>query len=60
MEQITATAQGQVSTGAAEVYEEFFVPALFAQWPLYLAQAGDVGTGDRVLDVACGTGIAGL
>jgi len=58
MEQITATAQGQVSTGAAEVYEEFFVPALFAQWPPYLAHAGAVRAGDRVLDVACGTGIA--
>ena len=58
MEQIAATAQGQVSNGAAEVYEEFFVPALFAQWPPYLAQAAAVGPGDRVLDVACGTGIA--
>ena len=58
MERIAATAQGQVSNGAAEVYEEFFVPALFAQWPPYLAQAAAVGPGDRVLDVACGTGIA--
>lgn len=58
MEQITATAHGQVSTNAAEVYEEFFVPALFAQWPPHLARAAAVRPGDRVLDVACGTGIA--
>lgn len=58
MEQVTATAQGQVSTAAAEVYEEFFVPALFAQWPPHLARAAAVRPGDRVLDVACGTGIA--
>jgi hypothetical protein len=25
--------RGQVSKSAAEVYEEFFVPALFREWP---------------------------
>ena len=29
---ITDAAAGQLSTAAAEVYEEFFVPALFGQW----------------------------
>lgn len=40
----------------AEVYDAQFVPALFAQWgPVVSAEAG-VQKGDRVLDVACGTG----
>lgn len=50
-------AQGQVAAGAAEVYESFFVPALFAQWPPHLAGAANVCPEDRVLDVACGTGV---
>jgi SAM-dependent methyltransferase len=42
--------------GPAEVYDAQFVPALFAQWgPVVAAEAG-VQTGERVLDVACGTG----
>jgi len=49
---------GQVSTNAAEVYEEFFLPALFQRWAEPLVEAAQVAPGDRVLDVACGTGIA--
>lgn len=42
--------------GPAEIYDAHFVPALFAQWgPVVAAEAG-VQAGDRVLDVACGTG----
>jgi SAM-dependent methyltransferase len=42
--------------GPAEIYDAHFVPALFAQWgPVVAAEAG-VRKGDRVLDVACGTG----
>jgi len=47
----------------AEIYEEQFVPALFAEWaPIILDAAGldeDAALADRVrlLDVACGTGI---
>ena len=48
---------GQVAVAAAEVYEEFFVPALFAEWPARVLQAAAVQNGDAVLDVACGTGI---
>ena len=40
----------------AEVYDAFFVPALFAQWGPVLADSAEVGPGQRVLDVACGTG----
>ena len=47
----------QVSSDAAEVYESRFVPALFAQWaPLVVEQAA-VAEGQRILDVACGTGV---
>lgn len=42
---------------AAEVYERFFVPALFGPFaPIGVDRAG-VGSGDRLLDVACGTGV---
>jgi ubiquinone/menaquinone biosynthesis C-methylase UbiE len=49
--------RGQVSRSAAEVYEEFFVPALFEEWTDRVAEAARVGPGARVLDVACGTGV---
>ncbi len=48
---------GQVATSAAEIYEEFFIPALFIDWPAHVLAAADVGPGDDVLDIACGTGI---
>lgn len=49
--------KGQITRCAAEVYEEFFVPALFRQWPPRVLDAARVGQGQRVLDVACGTGV---
>lgn len=42
---------------AAEAYEAEFVPAFFAQWAAILCDAAGVSAGQRVLDVACGTGI---
>lgn len=52
---ISMTIQEEVRR-PAEVYDTHFVPALFAQWgPVVTAEAG-VQSGDRVLDVACGTG----
>ncbi len=41
----------------AEVYEEFFVPALFRQWGKVMADIAEIGEGQHVLDVACGTGV---
>jgi ubiquinone/menaquinone biosynthesis C-methylase UbiE len=49
--------RGQVVNSAAEVYDEFFVPALFAQFAARVADAAHIRSGQRVLDVACGTGI---
>lgn len=49
--------KGQVVRSAAEVYEEFFVPALFEEWAHRVADSAQVQSGQRVLDVACGTGI---
>ena len=48
---------GQVAASAAEIYEQFFVPALFAAWPEHVLRAAEVEVGQTVLDVACGTGI---
>lgn len=42
----------------AEVYDELFVPALFGPWGNVMADAAGVASGQQVLDVACGTGVA--
>src|SRR5215203_3146599 len=41
----------------AEVYESFRVPHLFAPWARDLVAWSGAKPGERVLDVACGTGI---
>jgi ubiquinone/menaquinone biosynthesis C-methylase UbiE len=41
----------------AESYERFMVPSLFAPWATYLVQRANPQLGERVLDIACGTGI---
>ncbi|UCH30308.1 MAG: methyltransferase domain-containing protein [Myxococcales bacterium] len=51
---------GQVTSSAAEFYEEFFVPALFGEWVPRVLAAADLSPGMRVADVACGTGLATL
>jgi SAM-dependent methyltransferase len=54
---MSAGETGQVTRDAAAVYEELFVPALFQQWAARVADAAEIGAGQRVLDVACGTGV---
>jgi SAM-dependent methyltransferase len=51
------TGTGQVTRSAAEIYEEFFVPALFRDWAPRVAEAARLSPGQAVLDVACGTGV---
>lgn len=48
----------QIPLDIAEAYEAAFVPAFFAQWAPILCDAAGVAPGLRVLDVACGTGVA--
>jgi len=42
---------------AAWFYEDKFVPALFAPWAARTIAAAGIEEGDRVLDIACGTGV---
>ncbi len=49
--------QGQVNRSAADIYAEFFVPALFAEWAPRVSHAAGLARGQHVLDVACGTGV---
>jgi len=49
--------RGQLIRSAAEVYDEFFVPALFGEWAPRMADAAHLAPGEAVLDVACGTGV---
>jgi ubiquinone/menaquinone biosynthesis C-methylase UbiE len=49
--------QWQVAGNAAEVYERELVPIIFGPWAPILVDLARVRHGDRVLDVACGTGI---
>ncbi len=47
----------QLEEAAAEAYEAKFVPAMFAEWAQQLVTVAGVAPGQRILDVACGTGI---
>ena len=52
-----STSEGQLTKTAAEVYDEFFVPALFAEWAPRVADRLNAAPATRALDIACGTGV---
>lgn len=47
----------QLSGTSSDAYEEFLVPAIFDPWARSLVERADPRPGERVLDVACGTGV---
>jgi SAM-dependent methyltransferase len=49
--------QWQVAGSAPEVYERELVPAVLGVWARILVELAQPQPGERVLDVACGTGI---
>ncbi|MEE9255798.1 MAG: methyltransferase domain-containing protein [bacterium] len=49
--------KGEVDTGPGEAYQNFYAPAMFIPWGKDLVTRADPKPGDRVLDVACGTGV---
>ncbi|RWO35337.1 MAG: transposase, partial [Mesorhizobium sp.] len=47
--------QWQLQGSAAELYERYLVPAITALWAADLVDRAAPQSGERVLDVACGT-----
>ncbi len=47
----------QVSSNAAKLYEQYAVPYVLGPWAPELVEVAALGRGERVLDVACGTGV---
>ena len=47
----------QVGGNAAEIYDGQLVPAMFAPWAPVLVDTAGIQPGDRVVDIACGTGV---
>jgi len=54
---MTRQGQWQLAGGAPEVYERELVPVIFGPWAPIIVELGHPQEGDRILDVACGTGI---
>jgi ubiquinone/menaquinone biosynthesis C-methylase UbiE len=49
--------QWQVAASAPEVYERELVPAVFGPWAVILVSLAQPKLGERIVDIACGTGI---
>src|SRR5262245_7556202 len=50
-------AQWQVAGSAPEVYERELVPGVFGRWAPLVVALADLEAGERVLDLACGSGV---
>jgi ubiquinone/menaquinone biosynthesis C-methylase UbiE len=49
--------QWQLDGPASELYQRYLVPAMTSMWAADLADRAALRPGERVLDVACGTGV---
>jgi ubiquinone/menaquinone biosynthesis C-methylase UbiE len=56
---MTAAEQWQLSSSAAERYERIVARYILGPWAPLLVERAAVAPGERVLDVACGTGVVG-
>src|SRR5215208_5387475 len=57
MSELRRWQEWQLEESSAEAYERYLVPLLFAPGAEYLVELAALGPGERVLDVAYGTGI---
>jgi SAM-dependent methyltransferase len=55
--QMSESSTKEAKIGFADLYEQFIVPTMSAQWAPRVVEAASILTGDRVLDVGCGTGV---
>ena len=55
--QMSQQGQWQVAGSAPEVYERELVPAVFGPWAPIVVELAYPLPGERVVDIACGTGI---
>jgi methylase of polypeptide subunit release factors len=54
---VSASSQWQFVGNVPENYERYLVPSIFAPWALDLVEVAALRPRERVLDIACGTGI---
>ena len=57
---LSSNAGGRSPDVFLAIYDAFFVPALFGQFPGQVLGRARVKAGARVVDVGCGTGIAAI